>query len=203
MDLDHAIESLASGGFVILVDAPDRENEGDVLLAAEHATGEKVNFLATHARGLIAVALPESRLRALEIPLIEPAYVGKNYPHFTVPVDAARGITTGASAFERALTLRLLADPACRPEDFSRPGHIFPLAAVEGGLAKRRGHTEGAVTLAGLAGLQPAVTICELMEPSGRMAAGEEIAQFAREHDIPVVTMQELLERIGQSGGGV
>ena len=201
MDLDCAIENLASGGFVVLTDSPDRENEADVLLAAQHATGEKVNFLATHARGLIAVALPESRLRALEIPLIEPGFAGEHYPRFCVPVDAAKGISTGASAFDRAVTLRLLADPASRPEDFSRPGHIFPLAAVAAGLAQRRGHTEGGLALARLAGLTPVVTICELMEPGGRMATGSQVTDFACEHDIPIVNMQELLERVGQRSG--
>jgi len=201
LNLEHAIETLASGGFVALTDAPERENEADILLAAQHATGEKVNFLATHARGLIAVALPEARLNALEIPLIEPRFVAANYPRFAVPVDAAQGITTGASAFDRAVTLRLLADPAARAEDLSRPGHIFPLAAVERGLAQRRGHTEGAVALATLAALDPVVAICELMAPDGTMAHGEQVTVFAREHRIPIVTMQELLDHDAQARG--
>jgi 3,4-dihydroxy-2-butanone 4-phosphate synthase len=127
--------------------------------------------------------------------------VAANYPRFAVPVDAAQGITTGASAFDRAVTLRLLADPAARPEDFSRPGHIFPLAAVEGGLAQRRGHTEGAVALATLAALETVVAICELMAPDGTMAHGKHVTEFAQEHGIPIVTMRELVDRVSEPAG--
>jgi 3,4-dihydroxy-2-butanone 4-phosphate synthase len=201
LNLERALEALAAGGFVALVDAPDREDEADVLLAARHATGERVNFLATHARGLIAVVLPERRLRALEVPLIEPCFVPEHYPRFGVPVDAAHGITTGASAFDRALTLRLLADPASRAEDFSRPGHMLPLAAVEGGLGERRGHTEGAAALAELAGLEPVVAICELMAPDGTMAAGRQVSDFADQHGMPLISVQQLVERLAGKHG--
>ncbi len=194
--IDDAIESLARGGFVALPDHPERENEADILLAAEHATGERVNYLATHVRGLIAVAVAEEILRRLDIPLLEPRYSVPNAPRFAEPIDAVAGTTTGASTFDRAVTLRMLADPDSRPEDFSRPGHVLPLAAMPGGLAERRGHTEGAVALARLAGLRPVVAIAELMDDEGRMARGECVREFARRHAMPLVSVEEIAERI-------
>ena len=191
--LDRAMQALASGGFVVLTDHPERENEADVLLAAEHATGEKINFMATHVRGLITVAVPEAILARLDIPLLPMRYPVPHAPRFAEPVDAVRGTTTGASAFDRAVTLRLLADPDARPEDFSRPGHIFPLAGASGGLAQRRGHTEGSLALAELAGITPVVAICELMAPDGTMATGDQVMHFARRHDIPIATIDDIL----------
>jgi len=194
-NLDRAIEALAAGGFVALEDHPGRENEADILLAAEHATGERVNFMAAHVRGLITVALAPEILQRLDIPLLAPRYCAPNAPRFTEPVDAMRGTTTGASAFDRAITLRMLADPHSVPEDFSRPGHVFPLAAMPGGLAERRGHTEGAVALARLAGLRPCVVIAELMAEDGHMAHGEQVIEFARRHGMPIASVEELAER--------
>ncbi|MGC9318455.1 MAG: 3,4-dihydroxy-2-butanone-4-phosphate synthase [Armatimonadota bacterium] len=193
--IDEAIEALKAGGFVVLEDHPQRENEADVLLAAEHATGERINFMAAQVRGLITVAVAQEILQRLQIPVIQPRYALPNAPRFAEPVDAVEGTTTGASAFDRALTLRLLADPEARPEDFSRPGHIFPLAAAPGGLAARRGHTEGAVALARLAGLRPVVAICELMNAEGHMARGDEVRQFARRHGMPLISVEELAQR--------
>lgn len=193
--IDGAIEALRSGGFVALEDHPDRENEADILLAGEHATGETVNWLAVHARGLITVAVAPEILQRLDIPLLPQRYAVDNAPRFTEPVDAVEGTTTGASAFDRAITLRKLADPQSRPEDFSRPGHIFPLQCMPGCLLDRRGHTEGAIALARLAGLQPVVAICELMNEEGHMARGDEVVQFARNHDLPLISVQELAER--------
>ena len=190
--LNDAIHALAQGDFVVLVDHPRRENEADVLLAAEHATGEKINFLATHVRGLITVAVTEDILQRLDIPLLRPRYSVPNAPRFAEPVDAIKGTTTGASAFDRAVTVRLLADPNARPEDFSRPGHVFPLAAVPEGLARRRGHTEGAVALAQLAGLRPVVVIAELMAEDGHMAHGEQIEEFVRRHHLPLIGVEDL-----------
>ncbi|MCD6359237.1 MAG: 3,4-dihydroxy-2-butanone-4-phosphate synthase [Armatimonadetes bacterium] len=195
-ELDRAVEALRAGEFVILLDHPDRENEADVLLAAEHATGERVNWLATHVRGLITVAAPQAILDALDIPLLPVRYPVANAPRFAEPVDAVEGTTTGASAFDRAVTLRKLADPQARPEDFSRPGHIFPLMGMPGGLAERRGHTEGSIALAELAGIIPVVAICELMAPDGHMAAGDQVADFAREHGIPIAHIEDIIERL-------
>lgn len=193
--LDRALEALASGGFVALQDHPGRENEADILLAAEHATGERINFMATHVRGLITVAVAPEILERLDIPLLPQRYCVPNAPRFAEPVDAVHGTTTGASAFDRAITLRLLADPDSRPEDFSRPGHVFPLAAMPGGLAERQGHTEGAVALARLAGLRPCVVIAELMAEDGHMAHGEQVVEFARRHGMPLINIEELVER--------
>ncbi len=192
--IQEAVEALKDGRFVALEDHPERENEADVLLAAEHATGEKINFMAKHVRGLITVAVAEPILRRLDIPLLPQRYTIANAPRFTEPVDAVRGSTTGASAYDRALTLRLLADPQSRPEDFSRPGHIFPLAAMPGLLRERRGHTEGAIALAELAGITPVVAICELMNDEGHMARGEDVRRFVREHGMPLISVTELAE---------
>lgn len=194
-ELDRALEALRTGGFVVLLDHPDRENEADVLLAAQHATGESVNWLAANVRGLITVAVPERILQALDIPLLPMRYPVAHAPRFTEPVDAVEGTTTGASAFDRAATLRKLADPQARPEDFSRPGHIFPLMGMPGGLAERRGHTEGSIALAEMAGITPVVAICELMAPDGQMAVGDQVTDFARRHHIPVATIEEIIER--------
>ncbi len=199
-DLDRAIETLRAGGFVALQDSPDRENEADILLAAEHATGEKVNFMATHVRGLITVAVPKTVLDALDVPLLAVRYPVPHAPRFTEPVDAVAGCTTGASAFDRAATLRKLADPEAQPQDFSRPGHIFPLMGMPGGLAERRGHTEGSIALAELAGITPVIAICELMNPAGRMASGDEVMQFARAHDVPVASISQIIERQQAAG---
>ncbi len=193
--IDEAIEALRSGGFVVLEDHPERENEADVLLAGEQATGESVNWLAMHARGLITVAVAPEILKRLDIPLLPQRYAVDNAPRFTEPVDAVEGTTTGASAFDRAITLRKLADPESRPEDFSRPGHVFPLQCMPGCLLDRRGHTEGAITLARLAGLRPVVAIAELMNEEGRMARGEEVTQFARVHGLPLISVQKLVDR--------
>jgi len=193
--IEEAIEALRSGGFVALEDNPERENEADILLAAEHATGERVNWLAVHVRGLITVAVAPEVLERLDIPLLPQRYAVENAPRFTEPVDAVEGTTTGASAFDRAITLRMLADPDSRPDDFSRPGHIFPLQCMPGCLLDRQGHTEGAVALARLAGLQPVVAICELMNEEGHMARGREVVQFAEKHGIPRISVQALVER--------
>jgi 3,4-dihydroxy 2-butanone 4-phosphate synthase/GTP cyclohydrolase II len=191
-ELDRAIETLRSGGFIALLDSPDRENEADILLAARHATGEAVNFMASYVRGLVTVAAPQNILAALDIPLLPVRYPVPHAPRFAEPVDAVEGATTGASAFDRALTLRKLADPQARPQDFSRPGHIFPLMGMPGGLSERCGHTEGSIALAELAGIVPVVAICELLAPDGHMASGDDVTAFAREHDMPIVSIEEI-----------
>jgi 3,4-dihydroxy-2-butanone 4-phosphate synthase len=194
--IEEAVEALRSGGFVALEDHPERENEADVLLAGELATGETVNWLAVHARGLITVAVTPEILQRLDIPLLPQRYIVENAPRFTEPVDAVEGTTTGASAFDRAITLNKLADPDSRPEDFSRPGHVFPLQCMPGCLLDRQGHTEGAIALAQLAGLQPVVAICELMNEEGHMARGREVVDFAENHDMPRISVQALVERV-------
>lgn len=198
--LPEAVERFRAGDFVALLDHPEREGEADLLVAVEHVTGAKVNFMATHARGLINVAIERERLRELDIRVLEPRFCGENVPAFTEPVDYTPAVTTGVSAFERAATMQALLDPAARPEDFMRPGHVFLLAGAPGGLAERPGHTEGALALARLAGVRPAVVVCEIMARDGNMARGEELAQFVREHDIPLVSVGQL--RRGIDAGG-
>ena len=194
--VSETIERFRAGGFVALLDHPDREGEADLLVAVERVTGEAVNFMATHARGLITVAIDAQRLRDLDIRLIEPRFHGANVPAFTESVDYTPAVTTGISAFERAATMRALLDPNARAEDFMRPGHVFPLAANPGGLASRRGHTEGAIALAQLAGLYPAVVMCEIMTADGNMAKGEELAEWAHKHGIALASVEQLAEAV-------
>ncbi len=190
--LDEIIAHFRAGGFVALLDAPQREGEADLLQAAQFVTGQSLNFMVQYARGLITVAMIPESLRELQIPLIPPRFAAENAPRFAVPVDYKPAITTGVSAFDRAATIQALIDPQAAAEDFARPGHVFPLAAAENGLAQRAGHTEGAVALARLARLYPAVVMCEIMAPDGTMATGEPLAAFVREHDIPLATVQQI-----------
>lgn len=190
--LNQVIEQFRVGGFVALLDSSQREGEADLLQAAQHVTGESINFMVTYARGLVTVATAPQRLRDLEIPLIEPQHCAPNMPRFTVPVDYTPATTTGVSAFDRAATIQALLDPDAQPQDFARPGHVFPLAAAEGGLTERAGHTEGAISLAKLAGLKPVVVMCEIMAPDGRMAAGDSLAEFLGTHSIPLITVAQI-----------
>ncbi|MCX7598366.1 MAG: 3,4-dihydroxy-2-butanone-4-phosphate synthase [Armatimonadetes bacterium] len=190
--LQRAIEAMRNGRFVALLDRPEREGEADLLLAAEHATGERINEMITIARGLLTVAMEAARLAELNIPLLEPHNAGPNAPRFAAPVDYIHDTTTGVSAFDRAATLRALADPAARSEDFAQPGHVFPLAAMPGGLEEREGHTEGAVALAKLAGVRPVVAMCEIMAPDGTMARGEALRRWLEEYSIPDITVAEI-----------
>ncbi len=190
--LSEAVEALRRGEFVALLDPAEREAEADLLLAAEHATGERINRMITMARGILTVAVEQRRLEELDIPLIERRFAGPDAPRFAVPIDYRRGTTTGVSAYDRAVTIRALTNPDARPEDFARPGHVFPLAAAPGGLAERRGHTEGAVALARLAGLYPAVAMCEIMAPDGHMARGAKLKEWLREHGVVAVSVSQI-----------
>jgi 3,4-dihydroxy 2-butanone 4-phosphate synthase / GTP cyclohydrolase II len=194
--LGEAIERFRQGGFVALLDRPEREGEADLLAAAEHITGEKINFMATHARGLVTLAIAAARLRELDIRRLEPRFHGANVPAFTEMVDHTASCTTGVSAHERAATIRALLDPTARPEDFMRPGHVMPIAAAEGGLREREGHTEGAMALARLAGLYPAVVMCEVMAPDGHMARGADLQAFVRAHDVALVSVAQIVEAL-------
>lgn len=194
--LPEAIARFRAGGFVALLDSPDREGEADLLAAAETITGDAVNFMATHARGLVTLAIDADRLNQLDIRRIEPRFHGDNVPAFTEPVDYTPAVTTGVSAFERAATIRALVDPSTKAEDFMRPGHVFPIAAHPEGLAKRQGHTEGAIALARLARLSPAVVMCELMAPSGHMAKADEIARWAAEHNVALCSVEQIANEV-------
>jgi 3,4-dihydroxy 2-butanone 4-phosphate synthase/GTP cyclohydrolase II len=197
--VEQAVKEIRRGRMLIVIDDPDRENEGDVVIAAEHCTERAINFMAQHARGLICVPMLGPRLDQLKVQ----AMVDSNSSAgpapgrdtaFSVSVDAKRGTTTGISAADRAATVKALIDPRTRPHDLIRPGHVFPLRAKEGGVLVRAGHTEAAVDLARLAGLHPAGVICEILNPNGTMARTTQLLRFARRHKLKVVTIKDLIE---------
>lgn len=190
--VEEAIEEIRQGRMIIVVDDEDRENEGDLVMAAEKVEACHVNFMATHGRGLICVPLTAERLEQLGIPMMTPDNTETMGTAFTVSVDAA-GVTTGISAAERAMTIRALVDPATRPSDLRRPGHIFPLKAKEGGVLRRAGHTEAAVDLARLAGLAPAGVVCEIMNEDGTMARVPQLVEFAKKHGLKMITVADLI----------
>ncbi|HJK98794.1 MAG TPA: 3,4-dihydroxy-2-butanone-4-phosphate synthase [Polyangiaceae bacterium LLY-WYZ-14_1] len=192
--VEGALEAIREGRMVILVDDEDRENEGDLVLAAEHATPEAVNFMVRFARGLVCLSMTEARADALELqPMVE-ANGALRSTAFTVSIEARTGVTTGISAADRARTIRVAVDPASRPWDLVRPGHIFPLRARPGGVLQRTGHTEGSVDLARLAGCQPAAVICEIMNDDGTMARQDDLARFARTHRLPMLSIADLVQ---------
>ena len=192
--IEEAIKEIKKGRFVILVDDEDRENEGDLVMAAEKVTPAAINFMAKRARGLICLALTPERVEELQLPPQAPVNTATFDTAFTVSIDARHDITTGISAADRATTIRTAVDPKCTPADLARPGHIFPLKAQKGGVLKRAGQTEGSVDLARLAGLVPAGVICEIMNEDGTMARVPELAEFAKEHKLVMVTIKALIE---------
>lgn len=190
---EQAVEALRNGRMIIVVDDEDRENEGDLILAAEKATPELVNFMLREARGLLCVPLPRERAKRLGLKaMIEPPE-DSHETAFTISVDARWGVSTGISAADRARTILVLADPDTGSEDLARPGHVFPLVAREGGVLRRAGHTEAAVDLCRLAGLQPVGAICEIMNDDGTMARLPELTQFAEKHGLPILTIADLI----------
>jgi 3,4-dihydroxy 2-butanone 4-phosphate synthase/GTP cyclohydrolase II len=192
--IEDAIKDIKRGKFVILVDDEDRENEGDLVLAAEKVTPAAVNFMATHARGLICLTLTPDRVEQLQLPPQAAENTATFGTAFTVSIDARKGITTGISAADRATTIHVAIDPKSGPADLARPGHIFPLKAQKGGVLRRAGQTEGSVDLARLAGLYPAGVICEIMNEDGTMARVPELAKFAKAHKLKMVTIKALIE---------
>jgi 3,4-dihydroxy 2-butanone 4-phosphate synthase/GTP cyclohydrolase II len=189
----EAIAAFRAGGFVIIVDDEDRENEGDLAIAAQKVTPAAVNFMATHGRGLVCLALTEERCAELRLPLMVEHNTSPFGTAFTVSIEARGKISTGISAADRAATILTAIDPATRPEDLLRPGHVFPLRARRGGVLKRAGQTEASVDLATLAGLQPAATICEIMNEDGSMARVPDLMGYARRHRLPMITVTELI----------
>lgn len=190
--IDEGVAALAQGRMIVLVDSPERENEGDLVMAAQFATGEAINFMATHGRGLICVPMLPDRLASLDIGPMVSNNTDPRDTAFHIGVDHAAA-TTGISASERARTIRALADPGCSPDDFTRPGHVFPLAYRQGGVLRRAGHTEGAIDLMNAAGLAPAAVICEVASADGEMARLPALLAFARQHDLPVVAISDLI----------
>ncbi len=193
--VEEAAGILRGGGMVLVTDDEHRENEGDLVAAAAGCTPQTINFMATHGRGLICVPMEADRLRALGLERMVPPDERDRYrTAFTVTVDARVGTTTGISAADRALTARKLADPSATPADFIRPGHMFPLQAVSGGVLRRTGHTEASVDLMRAAGLPPAAVICEVMKPDGTMARLPDLQAFAAEHGLRILTVADLVE---------
>ncbi|MEM1442443.1 MAG: bifunctional 3,4-dihydroxy-2-butanone-4-phosphate synthase/GTP cyclohydrolase II [Verrucomicrobiota bacterium] len=192
--IEDVIGDIRDGKLVIVVDDKDRENEGDLICAAEKTTPEMVNFMATFGRGLICAPIMPEAAERLGLPLMVRRNTESQGTNFTVAVDAAEGVTTGISAADRARTIEILANPLSEPQDLVRPGHILPLQAVPGGVLRRAGHTEAAVDLARLAGLQEAGVICEILNEDGTMARLPELMEFAKKHDLKIGTIESLIE---------
>lgn len=191
--IEAALRDYRAGKLLIVVDDEERENEGDLILAAEKVTPAAVNFMAREGRGLICVSLTSERLAELNLPAMVNENTALHQTAFTVSVDAAHGVTTGISAADRAHTIKLLVNPKTRPSDLARPGHIFPLEAKAGGVLKRAGHTEAVVDLARLAGLRPAGVLCEIMSADGRMARLPELQKFAKQNGLKIISIKNLI----------
>ena len=192
--IEDALEDIRNGKMYVLVDDPDRENEGDVCMAADFITPETVNFMAKEAKGLICLTMTQKRADELNLYPMVMDNTSLHHTAFTVSIDAAEGITTGISAADRCHTIRLATRVGTRPQDFVRPGHIFPLRSKDGGVLVRAGHTEGSVDLCRLAGLNPVGVICEIMNEDGSMARGAELLGFARKHDLKIISIADLIE---------
>jgi 3,4-dihydroxy 2-butanone 4-phosphate synthase/GTP cyclohydrolase II len=192
--IDEAIEEIKKGKIVIVVDDADRENEGDMILAAEKTTPESINFISKYARGLICVPLTTKRLDELKLHPMVGVNTAKMGTRFTISVDAVHNTTTGISAHDRAQTIKSLIDCKTKPEDLARPGHIFPIQALEGGVLSRAGHTEAAVDLAKIAGLYPAGVLCEIMDEDGHMARLPKLKEVAKKFNLKIISVKDLIE---------
>ncbi len=188
-----AIEALQQGEMLILVDDEHRENEGDLILPAQNITAEQVNFMVTHARGLVCMSVTDALCKRLNIPMMTSSNRSKYNTAFTISIEAATGVTTGISAADRARTLRVVSDPTATPTDITMPGHIFPCRALEGGVLVRPGHTEGSVDLMRLAGFESAAVMCEIMNEDGSMARVEHLTAFSKKHAIKMLTIKDLV----------
>jgi 3,4-dihydroxy 2-butanone 4-phosphate synthase/GTP cyclohydrolase II len=192
--IEDSLEDIREGKMVILVDDEDRENEGDLTMAAEKVTPEAINFMAKYGRGLICLSLTEEKLNELRLPMMVSENTSRFQTAFTISVDARRGVTTGISAADRACTILTAIDDSTKPEDLVSPGHVFPLKAIKGGVLVRTGQTEGSVDLARLAGLKPAGVICEIMKDDGTMARMPDLKIFAKEHGLKIITIADLIK---------
>jgi len=191
--IEEAIDDIRNGKMVILVDDEDRENEGDLTMAAEMITPEAINFMATHGRGLICLSLTPERVEHLQLPMMTTDNTSSFGTAFTISIEAKKGVTTGISAADRATTIKTAISPKARPEDLARPGHVFPLRSKPGGVLHRTGQTEGSVDLARLAGLYPAGVICEIMNDDGTMSRVPQLREFAKKHGMKIVTVKDLI----------
>src|SRR5438132_79261 len=192
--VEEAVELYQRGQLVIIVDDEDRENEGDLCVAAEKVTPEAINFMAKHGRGLICLALTEERCQELDLPLMVENNTSNYGTAFTVSIEARGRVTTGISAFDRAETVKAAIDPKTRPQDLLRPGHLFPLRARKGGVLKRAGQTEASVDLAAIAGMTPAAVICEIMHEDGTMARMPDLRQFALHHGLKIISVADIIK---------
>ena len=190
---EELIDDIRQGKMVVLMDDEDRENEGDLVMAAEQVRPEDINFMATHARGLICLTLTADRCKQLEVPLMVSANTARHNTNFTVSIEAAEGVTTGISAQDRARTVRAAIARDAKPTDIVQPGHIFPILAQAGGVLVRAGHTEASSDLARLAGFEPAATIVEIMNEDGTMARRPDLEKFAEKHQLKIGTIADLI----------
>ena len=191
--VDEIVADLRIGKMVIIVDDEERENEGDLLMAADKVTPEDINFMAKYGRGLICLTLTQSRCNLLRLPLMASQNNGLEETNFTVSIEASEGVTTGISAHDRARTIRVATAPGAQPSDIKQPGHIFPLMAKPGGVLTRAGHTEAGCDLTRLAGLNPAAVIVEILNDDGTMARRPDLIEFAKHHDIKIGTIADLI----------
>ncbi|MBN2198505.1 MAG: bifunctional 3,4-dihydroxy-2-butanone-4-phosphate synthase/GTP cyclohydrolase II [Candidatus Aminicenantes bacterium] len=192
--VENAVKAVRDGRMIIIVDDEDRENEGDLMVAAEKVTPDIINFMARHGRGLICLPLTRERIAELQLPMMVSENTARFQTAFTVSIDAKNGVTTGISAHDRAETVLAAVRPETKPSDLARPGHVFPLQAREGGVLSRAGQTEAAVDLARLAGLYPAGVICEIMNEDGTMARMPQLEVFSREYGLPILTIADLIQ---------
>ncbi len=193
ISIEQAIREMKEGKFIIIVDSEDRENEGDLCIAAEMVTPEKITFMATHGRGLICLPLLAERLEELKIPMMVAENTSRFETAFTVSIEAKDGVSTGISAFDRAKTILTAIDPKTKPQDIVKPGHIFPLRAKKGGVLVRAGQTEASIDMARLAGMYPGAVICEIMKDDGTMARMPDLLEFSSRHDINIITIEDLI----------
>ena len=195
VSIEKGLEDLKAGKFLIVVDDEDRENEGDLVMPAQHVTPDAVNFMVTHARGQLCMPMLAERLAELDIPMLPSRHSDAAMPTaFTMPVDYAIDTTTGISAHDRAATIRALIDPAALPTDFIQPGHLFPLRYHRGGVLVRAGHTEAIIDLCRLAGLYPAGVVCEIMKDDGTMARLPDLIPMAKQHALNILSIADLIE---------
>jgi|SRR5579859_1685570 len=191
----EAIDQIQQGNFLIVVDGLNRENEGDLFIAAQFATAAKINFMITYGKGLVCVPITAERAAQLDLQLMVPADQNQEYTkcNYTISVDAHEGIHTGISAYDRARTILILANSSSQPRDLVRPGHVFPLIAKDGGVLERAGHTEALIDLTKLAGLDPSGVLCEIIGEDGNMLRGEALENFAHKHHIHITTIEDLI----------
>ncbi|MFA4829032.1 MAG: 3,4-dihydroxy-2-butanone-4-phosphate synthase, partial [Thermodesulfovibrionales bacterium] len=192
--IDEAIDDITKGKMIILVDDEDRENEGDLCMAAEKVTPQAINFMAKHGRGLICLSLTPERVEELKLQMMTDDNTSPFGTAFTVSIESKKGVTTGISASDRATTILTAINPNTKPEDISKPGHIFPLRAKRGGVLQRAGQTEGSVDLSRLAGLYPAGVICEIMNDDGTMSRVPQLMEFSKKHNMKIVTVKDLIK---------